>query len=72
MGKVIELNNVTRLDIPVGRVLSAAKNKMPRHVMIVGWDEDGDMYFASSVADGPECLWLLELAKRELLKACDE
>jgi hypothetical protein len=64
---VVTLNNITSLDLPVDRVLDEAKGDIPRHVMVIGWDNDGEMYFASSVADGPESLWLLETAKAALM-----
>ena len=65
--KIIPLNNVTRLDIPVDRVLEAAKTKMTG-VVLLGWNEDGELYFASTFADGGEVLWLLEKCKQLLLK----
>ncbi len=36
-------------------------------VLIVGHNKDGSLYFASTYADGGHVLWLMELAKRELL-----
>jgi hypothetical protein len=67
---VIPLGNITRLDIPVDRVLDAAKGELhgPSGVVVIGWDDDGELYFASSVADGGEVLWLLEKAKIALLE----
>ncbi len=64
---VIPLNNITRLDIPVERVLDAAKDQMTEGVVVLGWDENGYLYFNSSIADGGEVLWLLEKAKQALL-----
>lgn len=66
MGKVIPLNNVTRLDMPADRVLEAAIGKLEK-VVVLGYDEDGDEYFASSVADGGTVLWLMERLKLKLL-----
>lgn len=63
---VIPLGNITRLDLPVDRVLDAAKDKMDS-VVICGWDKDGVLYFASTIGDGGEVLWLLEKAKEALL-----
>lgn len=40
--------------------------------IILGWDEDGDIYFAASMADGGDALWLIEKAKRALLSYGDE
>lgn len=60
------LDVVTRLDIPVERVLEQAKDNL-KDVVLVGWDKDGELYFASNKANGGEVLWLLEKAKKLLL-----
>lgn len=52
-------------------MLEAATRADLESVIIVGWDQDGEMFFSSSVGDGPECLWLLEKAKSALLEAGD-
>jgi len=64
---VISLGNITRLDLPVDRVLDAAKKDVSERVVVLGWDNDGELYFASSFADGGEVLWLMEKAKLALL-----
>jgi hypothetical protein len=66
MGEVVNLNNVTRLDIPADRVLGSAVGKL-EGVVILGYDKDGEEYFASSYADGADVLWLLERAKLDIL-----
>lgn len=68
---VVELNMVTRLDIPPDRVLRAAIEANLTDVFIVGYDTDGDLYTASSKADGAELLWMLELTKKRLLEIGD-
>jgi hypothetical protein len=68
MADVIMLDMVTRLDIPVERVLENAKDLVKDTVVVIGWDEDGGLYFASSKADGGDVLWLLEKAKQALLE----
>ena len=65
---VIPLGGVTRLDIPTDRVLEAAKGHCSEGVIVIGWDDDGSLYFASSMADGGEVLWLLEMCKKRLLE----
>ena len=70
---VIPLNNVTRLDIPVDRVLQGADDADLEHVVILGYGkETGEEYFASSYADGGDVLWLLERAKLQLLRQVDD
>lgn len=67
MGEVITLGGVTRLDLPVDRVLDAAKGNM-KGVVLLGYDNDGQMYFASTYADGGDVLWLLEKCKQALME----
>ena len=67
MGKVIPLGNVTRLDLPVDKVLEAAKESL-EGVVLIGYDKDGELYFASTFADGAEVLWLMENCKKKLLE----
>lgn len=69
--KVIPLNNVTRLDLPVDRILEAAKDQL-KSVVLLGWDKEGNEYFASSIADGADVLWLLDRCKKKLLEAVDD
>lgn len=68
MSNVTILKNVTRLDIPADRVIDAAKEKALTAVVIIGYDPEGEEYFASSYADGGDVLWLLERMKKMLLE----
>lgn len=68
---ITNLNQVTKLDIPAERVLQAALDAGLTDVVITGYDPDGNEYFASSMADGGDALWLLERAKLELLRIGD-
>lgn len=65
---VLEFTGITRLDLPVGKILKAAREAKLQAALVIGFDKDGDFYFASSKADGGEVLWLLELAKKRLLE----
>lgn len=67
MARIIPLRCVTKLDLPVERVLELAKDRLEGCV-ILGWDKDGELYFASTYADGGEVLWLLEQCKLRLLQ----
>ena len=67
MGEVIELNVVSRINSPPEKILNAAQKQNLKSVVIIGWTED-DWYFASSIAAGPEVLWLLELARKKLME----
>ena len=66
MGKVIPLGGVTRLDLPPDRILEGAKGEL-EGVVVIGWDKEGGQYFASSLADGGDVLWLLEACKKTLM-----
>jgi len=70
-GELVYFNGVTRLNLPVNRILDNAPRDMDVAV-VIGWDADGDFYFASSVADGADVLWLLEKAKKKLLEIGDK
>ena len=66
MGKILPFHGLTKLDIPVDRILDGTKGKLDS-VVILGYDKDEDEYFASSIADGGEVLWLLERCKIALM-----
>lgn len=70
MGTVIPLNAVTRLDLPPNQILDAARDEL-ECVVVLGYDHDGQEYFATSLADGGEVLWLLERCKVALFAAAD-
>lgn len=71
MGDVVELNNITKLDLQPERVIRGALEKELTDVVIVGWDPDGEFYFSSSIAAGSETLWLLEIARKRLIEIGD-
>lgn len=66
MSEIINLPAITRLDVPSDRLLEMAIGNVD-DVLILGWDKDGELYFASSKGDSGHCLWLMELAKKQLL-----
>ncbi len=70
--KVLHFTGITRLDIPVPRILKAARQAKLTDAVVIGFDRDGEFYFASSKADGGAVLWLMELAKKKLLEAQDD
>ncbi len=72
MGDVIPLPIVTRLDVNPERVLESAKDAGLEGVVVIGFDKDGNEYFASSYADGGTVLWLLERLKKKLLEVPDD
>ena len=66
MSNVVQMNWPTRYDISPETVLEAALDKL-QDAVVIGYDKEGEFYFASSKASGPEVLWLLELAKTFLI-----
>jgi hypothetical protein len=71
MGKVIPFTGVTKYDLDPDMVLENSKGKLEGFV-IIGYDKDGEEYFASTYADGGTVLWLAERMKKKLLEQVDE
>lgn len=69
---VVPLDVVTSVDINPERILRSALEAGMAEVVILGIDKDGDEYFASSLASGPETLWHLQRASYRLLKIVDD
>lgn len=67
MGELITFRGVTSLDLPPERILEAAKSEL-KHVVVLGYDKEDNFYFASSMADGGDVLWLIETLKLRLLQ----
>ena len=66
--KVIELPVITSLEGNPDRALEFAIGKFGQGVVIVGYDDDGDFNFKSSIPDGANVLWLLKMAEKKLLE----
>ena len=64
---IIPFGGLTQLNIPTDEVLESVKGRCSDGVVVIGYDDNGELYFASSMADGGEVLWLLEMAKKALL-----
>jgi hypothetical protein len=72
MADVVEFTGITTLDIPAERVLEMAGAADLDVAIVVGCTKDGELYFASTDADGGTALWYFELAKRALIDAATE
>ena len=68
LATVTVLNVVTTHDLPTERVLNAALAAGLKSAIVIGWDEGGEFYFASSVASGASVVWDMEVAKKKLLE----
>lgn len=64
---VVELPVLTRLNIPAERVLNTALERNLDSVIILGYDKEGGEYMSSSMASGPEIIWLMERLKHILI-----
>lgn len=63
---VVPFTGGTYGDIETDVVLDSAKGKLQSLVMI-GTTSDDELYFASSMGDAKEILWLIKLIEAELL-----
>ena len=68
---VVNFPGITTLDMDPERILEGARKANLSDIVILGYDQAGDEWFASSVADGAEVLWLLERLKLQLLRIAD-
>ncbi len=72
MGTVIDFPGPTRAPIDPAKILRAASEVEFETVVVLGHTLDGNLYAASSTADGGEVLWLMDRAKRMIHKYADE
>jgi hypothetical protein len=72
MTNVVRLDVVTRLDLQPDDVLTEAIGQYPGGVFIAGYDDDGHVQIASSIADGGTILWMMEVAKMRLMAIAGE
>ncbi|OQW71703.1 MAG: hypothetical protein BVN33_14825 [Proteobacteria bacterium ST_bin13] len=68
MSNVIDMPNAKPAH-PINQILASAAGAKLQDVVVIGWRENGEIYFASSQDDGAEVNWLLDMAKAELLAA---
>jgi hypothetical protein len=71
MNKVSILPIITTQSYDPDTLLEAAKEKLSS-VIIIGYDKDGEEFFSSSVSDGADVVWLLEMTKLNLLSISKE
>lgn len=68
MAKIVPIGGITKLDLPADRILEGAKGKL-EGVVVIGLNNDGELYCASSYADGGSVLWLLEACKTRMMES---
>ncbi len=70
---VVQFTGITRHDYSVKSLLDFAKEDLIdkdapiKGAAIIGYDENGEIYFTSTYADCAEILWLLERAKTRIM-----
>ena len=69
---IVELNCITKLDLPPEKVLSRAIDKDLESVVVVGITKDGDEFFASSMSDGGTAIYWLQRGIWRLNKMADK
>jgi hypothetical protein len=67
--QVIRWGGITKHDLPVDRILEGSTAAGLQSVVVLGYDAKGEEYFASSIADGADVMWLMERLKLQLLNA---
>jgi len=70
MGELISIGGITKLDLPADRILESAKGQM-EGVVLIGFDKQGEIYAASTYADGGTVMWLLEMCKQKMLDSIE-
>lgn len=70
--EIHEFRGITKLDLPVERLLNRALEADLTEVVILGFDKDGEEFFASSKSDGGAVLWHLHRAIHKLMTMPDD
>lgn len=65
--EVVAFRAPSRHDLDPDTILETNKGTF-KHLVLLGYDRDDDFIFASTVADGGDVVWMLELAKLKLFK----
>lgn len=68
---IVELPVTTRLDTEAERIMAQAKDADLQGVVVIGYRKDGTEYFASSIADGADVVWLMERTKLKLMQVAE-
>ena len=63
---VVRFTGITRLDLPVEQILDRANEAGLTEVVIVGYNADGDEFFASSKADAAQVMYHMQRAIHRL------
>lgn len=69
---VVPFTGVTKADLPVEYILERARDAEMAECVVVGFDRDGNEYFASSRADAAQVIYHLQRAIWSLNRIIDQ
>lgn len=72
MGEVISLDIETYADIPPRKILDNTDCTNVEHVCVITLDKNGEVAINISSCEVPLNMWMLEIAKKQLLDASME
>jgi len=67
MADILDFTGITKADLDPDMILESAKGQV-LDVVVLGYDQNGEEYFASAKADPREILWLLKRYEKYLLE----
>ena len=65
--KILEWRGLTKLPTPPDQVLDGAKGKLDE-VLILGWQEDGELWASSSQSNLDRALFLIEQFRFRMMR----
>lgn len=68
MTKVLQFSGQTKVDTPAVDLLEVAKLWGMEKVLVVGFDDDGDLCFGGNFSDHPLINFMLDKAKHSLME----
>lgn len=69
--EIVRFPGITKLDLDPDLILNAAIGKL-QSVVVLGFDNDGNEYFAASYSDGADAVWHARRLEHKLMKIADE
>jgi hypothetical protein len=67
---VIRPDFITKGPVPVQAILEQAQSAGLEDVVVIGWVDGVGCYLGTSSGHAPEIIFLLELAKKQVLDEC--
>lgn len=69
---VVPFTGITTVDHTPEHTLGAAAKAGLTTVVVIGFENDGDLWFSGSQSDAYQTLWLLELARKRLMEIAEK